>query len=164
MTDLFFPLYGSKMALCFLISSKSNLLGRIKSIFDFIQSLCHLKIIYDSNYYYYYFILCEFLTLALADGLPLEKKWWQVSSDLQVFSLYSNSGLVGLNSSSGFQILQSFFPSLWELLQEHQQQSVLPLSSCSTAFSALWQGQSICPFYCFLVPLWFTRIPKSSRS
>ena len=62
-------------------------------------------------------------------------------------------------------ILSSLFPKLWGAIQVHQQQLVSRLSSCSTAFSALWQNLVIClPFRFLLSLLELTAgIAKSTR-
>ena len=72
---------------------------------------------YITPYEFYYITPCEFFTPALADGLPVEFEWWQVSSGLQDSSQYSSRphqccSLDGIDSSSDFQLFELPYQAL----------------------------------------------------
>ena len=71
---------------------------------------------YYYHYFFFFFTPWEFFTSAVADGLPLEFEWLQVSSSLQDSSHYSGRSqhccsLDSFHSSRYFQVLQRLYQS-----------------------------------------------------
>ena len=91
----------------------------------------------QADYYYYCFILREFFTPVLAGGLSLESEWQQVPSGLQYSYYYSCQSLQccdldSLKPFTDYQFLSCLFSKRLWTFQEHQQQLIYLLPSCST--------------------------------
>ena len=112
----------------------------------------------DYYYYYYYYTPCGFFHTSF--------NWWFYSSvsdskssqnSMMFLSILADlkSVVDGLDSSFSIQFSLFHFPNLYGPFQMHQLLLVLASHSCSTAFSALWQGLSICLSFRFLLSsLW----------
>ena len=97
-------------------------------------------------------------------------EWQQVSSALQDFSEYSGQSqrccnLIGLDSSSDFQLFPSPFQFFWGPFQVRQLQLVPPSPGCFF-FLIFLQDPNICLFFHFLFifTLWSTRTAKSLKT
>ena len=96
-----------------------------------------------------YFVLCEFFTSVLADGLSLEFEWQQVSSGLQDSSQYSGwsqqcCSLVKLDSSLDFQYFQSPFQAFGDCSKCTNYNWYHYHPPVPQLFLVLWPGPSIC--------------------
>ena len=96
----------------------------------------------------------DIFTPALADGLPLEIEWQQVSSSAELFSVFWLILIIQLVEWSPIVLL---FPSspfresiLWWLCRVHWLQVVLPSLSCYKVFSILLTDLVTCISFCFL--------------
>ena len=90
---------------------------RKQNFFLFMKTRSHFLTRIEWSILLLLFTSCEFFTPALTGGLSLKSEWQQVFSSLQDSSQYScwswsYCSLYNLNSSSDFQIIQFFFPSL----------------------------------------------------
>ena len=105
----------------------------------FFPFVFHLRILascrHSRNCCNWYFTLCDFFSPAV--GLSLDTEREQVSSGLQDSSQYSSRSSLCLDGLDSF----NTFSNILGPFQAHKQQS--QSSSCSIAFSVLWQGPSI---------------------